>query len=70
MWWFNRKPAPSIVPDEDTQDRARMKEEALRSLRRAKALKKRSAAMAADLNEHGETNHYIERIREAYGMPR
>lgn len=62
-----RKRSPSL-PDETTADRVRLKQEALGSLRRAQALKRRSSAMAADLSEHGETNHYIERLRAAMGV--
>lgn len=68
MGLFKRRPIVSM-PDESTADRARLKADALGSLARARALKRRSAALAADLNEHGDTNHYAERLREAYGIP-
>lgn len=68
MGIFRKRPQPYRVPDESTADRARLKREAVSSLRRAEDLKKRSAAVAADLSEHGETNHYIERLRAAWGV--
>lgn len=67
MGIFRRKAAPS-EPDETTADRARLKQQAYGKLHRAEALKRRSSAMAADLSEHGETNHYIERLRAAMGV--
>lgn len=69
MGFFHRKQPPVSVPPETTEDRVRMKGEAIRALRRAEALKRRSSAVAADLSEESATNHYIERIREAYGLP-
>ena len=68
MGLFRKKPHTTI-PDETTADRARLKAQAIGSLNRAKALKARSSAVAADLSEHSQTNHYIERIRKAYGIP-
>jgi hypothetical protein len=68
MGLFNRRESRVEVPDETTADRVRLKGEAISKLRRAQALKRRSSAMAADLTEHGETNHYIERLRAAMGV--
>lgn len=68
MGLFSRKKRVQVTPDETTLDRAKLKGEAIRKLRRAEDLKKRSSAMAADLVGHGETNHYIERLRQAWGV--
>jgi hypothetical protein len=67
MGIFRKRPHTGGVPDESTQDRALLKRDAVKSLRRAEDLKKRSSAVAADLTAHGQTNHYIERLREAWG---
>lgn len=67
MSLFHRRRRVS-VPSETTEDRARIRQDAIKSLRRAEDLKKRSSAVAADLSQHGETNHYIERLREAWGV--
>lgn len=69
MGLFSRKHLGNESPDESTLDRAKLKREAITKLRRAQDLKRRSSAVVADLNEHGETNHYAARIREAYGIP-
>ncbi len=70
MGLFGKRQPVSSVPEESTVDRVRLKREALGKLRRAEALKRRSSAIAETLNANAETNHYIERLRDAWGVTR
>ncbi len=68
MGRFTRKNVSQTVddrPDETTMDRRKLLAEQNTKLRRAEQLKRRSAAVAADLNEEGKVNNYAWRLRQA-----